>query len=297
MSSNAHGIFDAGADRPEVYPGIAFWRGWNGASDPAWSRDGEAVLRICAARFPLPVPLAVRIRTYHPDTSPPKMLHMRSEGHETVAVQIVRTGVQTVLLHTPVMAQGTAFGFVTLEMEAVQSPAQLGLSRDDRLLGFQILDIRADVVPLSLPLDLRMPGPAGTVLAAGWDRIETGTGVWSLGVTPRIVLPAHLDLAQVPALEFDVETLPRQAEHAPLYVEVWSAQRRLAVWDFVQERTGLRTCPVVLSPTGEDTEITFRIDGLASPAALGINTDPRMLGLLIRSIDRAALSASVTQEE
>lgn len=296
MSIGDSGIFDAGVGRPEIHPGIAFWRGWNGASDPVWSRDRAAVLRVCAMRFAQPVALAIRIRTFHPETSAPKILHIHSEGHDRVAVDIVRTGMQTVLVRTPVMAPGAAYGFVTLCMDAAESPAQLGLSHDDRLLGFHILDIRAGVVPLALPIDLRTPGPGGTVLAAGWDRIEEGTGVWSLSAVPQITLPAHLDLAQIPSLGFDVETLPRPEGRAPLHIEVWSAQRRLAEWDFAHESAGLRTCPVVPSRTGQSTEITFRIDGLASPAMLGINADPRMLGLLIRSIDRAALPASVRQK-
>lgn len=293
MSIGDSGIFDAGVGRPEIHPGIAFWRGWNGASDPVWSRDRAAVLRVCTMRFAQPVALAIRIRTFHPETSAPKTLHIHSEGHDRVAVDIVRTGMQTVLVRTPVMAPGAAYGFVTLCMDAPESPAQLGLSHDDRLLGFHILDIQEDVVPLALPLDLRKPETGPAVLAGGWDRTEEGTGVWSLTATPKILLPAHLDLSQVPALGFDVQTLPRPADHPPLRITLWSAQRRLAVWDFTQStEEGIRICPVVPSRTGEGFEISFRIEGLASPAMLGINADPRMLGLLIRAIDCAALPAS-----
>lgn len=293
MSIAEKGIFDVATGCPEIHPGIEVLRGWNGASDPVWSRDTEAVLRVCATRFDQPVALAIRIRTFNPDTVPSKILHIHSEGHDPVTVRILHTGVQTVLVHTPVIVPDAAHGLVTLCMDAAQSPAQLGLSHDDRLLGFHIIDIQENVTPLALPVDMRARDTGATVLASGWDRIEEGTGVWSLSAEPSLVLPAHLDLVEVPALGFDVETLPRPADHAPLHVEVWHAQRRLAVWDFTDSTGGTRMCPVVPSLTGQSFRITFRIDGLASPAMLGINADPRMLGLLLRSITRAELPASL----
>lgn len=290
MSISEFGMFDAGATRPEIHPGIELFRGWNGGSDPVWSRDSAAVLRIDAARFAQPVALAVRIGTFNPDTAPPKTLHIRSAGHDAVTVRIARTGVQTVLVQTPVMAAGAAHGLVTLSLDAPQSPAQLGLSPDDRMLGFHIIDIEENVVPVALPLDLRQPGAGAGVLAAGWDRIEDGTGVWSLTAAPQILLPGHLDLTEVPALAFEVDTLRRLEDHPPLKVELWSAQRRLVTWDFAQTAGGTRICPVAPSRTGEGMEITFRIEGLASPAMLGINADPRMLGLLLRTITPASRS-------
>lgn len=292
MSISDYGIFDAVGPRPEIHPGIELWHGWNGESDPVWSRDFEAKLRICAERFAQPVALAIRIRTFNPDTAPPKTIQIHSDGHDSVEVRIVRTGVQTVLVQTPVMAPGAAYGFLTLAMEPPQSPAQLGLSQDDRLLGFHIIDICENVVPLALPIDMREPNAGTKVLVAGWDRVEEGTGVWSLSAAPRIMLPDHLDLSKVPTLEFDVETLPRPADHPPLNIEVWSGQRRLAVWDFTDSTGGKRICPVVHSSTEEGFEITFRLNKLASPAMLGINSDTRMLGLLIRSIDRVIPSVS-----
>jgi hypothetical protein len=282
-----HCIFDARTARPEVYSGIEFWRGWNGASDPVWSRDAEAVLRVCAKRFKRPVFLAVRIETYNPNTALPKVLHIRSEGHDPVTVRISRRGVQTVLLQTPEISPGEAYGFVTFSMDRPESPAQLGQSQDDRLLGVRIVDIREVPVPVALPLDLRAPETGNAVMAEGWDRIEQGVGVWSLNATPKIVLPDYLNLTEVPALEFDVETLPRPADQPPLIVEVWSGQRKLAVWDFAQKPRRTKICPLVQPLRGEGVEINFRINGLASPAMLGVNSDSRMLGLLIRSIDRA----------
>jgi len=282
-----HCVFDAQTARPEVYPGIEFWRGWNGASDPVWSRDAEAVLRLCAERFAQPVFLAVRIATYNPDVALPKVLHIRSEGRDPVSVRISRRGVQTVLLQTPKISLGAAYGFVTLSIDRPESPAQLGQSQDDRLLGVRIIDIREVPVPVTLPLDLRSPETGNEVMAEGWDRIEQRVGVWSLNATPKIVLPDYLDLTEVPALAFDVETLPRPTDQPPLLVEVWCGQRKLAVWDFAQKPGGTKICPVVQPLTGEGVEISFRLNGLASPAMLGINSDSRMLGLLIRSIDRA----------
>jgi hypothetical protein len=289
MGLSKHGMCDAAAPRPEVHPGIAYFRGWNGASAPVWSRDAEAVLRVDTTRFAQPVALALRVATFNADTNPSKTLHIRSDGHAPVAVCIARRGIQTVLVHTPVMAAGAAFGCVTLSLESPQSPVHLGLSQDDRMLGIQIVDIREDVAPVSLPIDLRRPDAGTAVLGGGWDRIEEGTGVWSLTAAPQIVLPAHLDLTDIPALAFDVDTLPRPADHPPLQVEVWSANRRVAVWDFAQASSGTRICPVVPSLTGEAVGITFVMEGQASPAMLGINADPRMLGLLIRNIASAPL--------
>jgi len=288
MRIGKHGIFDAGAARPLVCPGIEYWRGWNQASDPVWSRETEAVLRTCATLFAQPVALAMTIRTFNADGIPAKTLHIHSNGHDPVAVPVARRGVQTVLVQTPVMAPDAAYGFMTFSMDAPQSPAQLGLSDDERLLGVCIMDIRAVAMPVALPVDFCTLGGAGDLLAAGWDRIEEGAGVWSVSEAPRIILPGYLDFENIAALAFDIETLPRTADHAPLHIEVWGAARRLAVWDFGDSTGGIRHCPVAPSQAADGFEITFHIDGLASPEMLGINADQRMLGLLMRSIDRVA---------
>jgi hypothetical protein len=280
-------LFDADAPRPALISGIAYMYGWHTSSDPVWSRDAHASLRVAARSFPQPVMLALKIRTYDPDRPGTKTLHLRSTGHDSVAVEVSTSGVQLVLVRTPVMAHDAAFGTIDIALEpapgATQSPIQQGASQDDRMLGFHIVSVLQDVQPLALPLDLRVPQIGTVVLGDGWDVVEEGTGVWSISDAPVLALPG--DLSQVTALAFDVHTLPRPADQPPLEVTLWQEGREIAQWSFKDCPHGIRYCTVMPSSTTTVTRITLQLSDLMSPMMLGINADPRPLGVLIRSIE------------
>lgn len=284
-------LFDARAPRPALVPGIAFLHGWHTTSDPVWSRDAQASLRVEADHFAQPVMLALKIRTYDPGHGGGKALHLRSTGHDPVVAKVSASGVQVVLVPTPVMAPGAAFGIIDIALDpapgATQSPAQQGVSQDDRMLGFRIVSVLENAQPLTFPLDLRVPQIGAAVLGAGWDSVEEGTGVWSVSEAPVLSLPGHLDLSQVTTLAFDVDTLPRPADQPPLEVTLWQDARQIAQWSFKDAPGGIRHCPVVPSVTADATRITLQLSGLMSPMMLGINADTRPLGLLIRTIEAA----------
>jgi hypothetical protein len=285
MTISGKSIFDMGSERPLLIPGIELFQGWNIASDPIWSRDRKTMLRVDATHFPETVLLALKIKTFNSDTTPPKTMRILSDGHDPLDITVVPSGLQTVLCSTPVMQPGTTSGAVTIETSATQSPAELKLSQDDRLLGFYIMSVIENVVPLSMPVDMRQARNTETLLASGWDRVEDGIGVWSLNAKPVLSLLGHLDLSGATALSFDVETLKRPEGNTPLQIELWHKDTWLESWSFEESSGGVRTCPLAQLEQGADFEITFRISELASPKMLGISADPRTLGILLRSID------------
>lgn len=284
MTISAKSMFDIGCEGRLIHEGVELFRGWNIASDPAWSRDEEAVLRIDAARFPEPQTLALKIEVFHPETIPAKVLRISSDGHAPIETPASPSGVQSVLIQTPVMQPGATCGFVAMRMSIIDSPARLKISVDDRLLGFHILSVIEDVT-LDFPMDMTRPGIADAILLSGWDRVEEGIGVWSLANEVRLVLPGYIDLAGAEALSFDVNTLPRPEEHAPLQVELWHKDHHIETWRFDDGPHGTRLCPLGMLNAGEEFDLTFRITNLVSPQSLGINADKRQLGLMLKSID------------
>lgn len=285
MNISTQSIFDIGSKRPTASTGLEYFRGWHVASYPVWSRDSEAVLRVDAARFQEVRSIVLKIKTFHPDTTPPKVLRIYSDGHEMLEIPVSSTGMQSILVETPVIQPDAAYGFIRFELSEIASPSKLGLSKDDRLLGFHIYSVIENVVPVVFPVDMTVPALGETVLASGWDRIEPGYGVWSIASNAQLVFPGYLDLSDVQALSFEVDTLPRPEDHAALQVELWNKNRLLETWKFGGNTRGIRTCPLDSVNAGEELEITFRISELASPQALGINADSRPLGILLKSVD------------
>lgn len=291
MTISATSIFDIGNKQTMVHDGIELFRGWHKASSAKWSRDRNSSLRINASKFPEPITLAVKIRVFNPDTTPPKTLKITSDGHKPFDVTILDTATQTVLIQTPVIPPEDTEAFIKMELSSCESPAKLGLSTDDRLLGFEILSILENPATPSFPIDVRKAPAEGTahpvtpLLTSGWAQIEEDLGVWSLTTTPQIVLPGYFDLSKAKAIAFTLNTLPRPEGYTPFQVELWHADQWLAVWDFEESNHGTYSCPLDQLEPSVDFEITFRMNDLASPAMLGINADPRMLGIMIQSIE------------
>lgn len=285
MSVSYNSRFEA-RDFEEIAAGIAYYRGWHTGSDPVWSRGGDATLRIDATLFPEPVKIVVELKAFHCDADMPSSLTISSDGHEDVTIaEPVRTP-QFVTFQTPVMAPGAKWGFVRLHSNAPSvSPYQLGLSIDERLLGFRIVPVGIDVPTLSFPVDLGDGGVARMLLARGWDEIEPETGVWSLSDAPCLVFPAYLDLSHAKALRFDVQVLPRPDDRPPLEVEIWTVNACVGSVDFRDRDAASLLCPLEGCRPGADLEVTFKLSDLASPAELGVSADTRILGLLLRSID------------
>ena len=286
MNILAASIFDLGTQRPEVSEGIEFFRGWNTDSNPVWSRDSEVHLRIDAKRYPHPVNLTFKVRTFSPETMQDQPFFILSDGHEPMQVAVAESEEQFITFQSPVMRPDSPWGFVTLRTPATQSPAKLGMSADDRLLGIQIVSVHENLVVPTFPIDLREDGEiADTVLKSGWADVEVGTGVWSVQQQAEFVLPGYIDLCEAKALSFEINTLPRSEDRPPLEISLSHKGEWLTTWEFAQSSSGVFTCPLDMAQPGTDFGITFKMENLASPVMLGINADPRMLGVLLRSVD------------
>jgi hypothetical protein len=278
-------LFDTSRSGHQIADGIALTQGWYSDAAPFWSRDRTAVLTFETAYFANPHSVLLKLKTYNPDVFPLKKLTIHSEGHAPIETDVPRHGKQSILIQTPVIAPGAASGQVRISVDNPQSPSQLGLAPDDRLLGVHIVEVIENPIPMSFPIDLTSRESGAVILGDGWSIFEPGMGAWSFGSYAQIFLPRLPELAEGGMLEFEVETVARNAEHPALEVQVWHGDQGLASWDFSTIGNGLFRCPLPTSTGIADLEISFRIDKLLSPQMLGVNADTRLLGIRLKSID------------
>ncbi len=146
-------------------------------------------------------------------------------------------------------------------------------------------DWRPDLTrPLAdYPLDLAQADTRAAVLGPGWAGPDP-TGLWSEGSAALLTLPAGLWRAGG-ALRLSFATLPRLAGEPPLILR---AEALLGSEGCILARAELRGGQQDLSlplagiwPEGQALTIALYFDALRSPRELGINADPRELGIFL----------------
>lgn len=277
-------IFAVKPLRAPLADGIWLGRNWHLISTPIWSRDKAATLDVSATVFPDPVPLVIELCVFDARPDRPRTLTVSSPGHPDRRITVRGATPVTVLSATPVQTDGTDHAAVTLSLETITSPLKAGLSADDRLLGLHIRSVRADPDVLSLPLNLGNHDVARAVLREGWSTVEPGAGVWSLAEHATLVLPGYLHRQDGAILCLTADVLPRGETTAPLHAQVFCNGVPAATWRFPPDQPGNLRCHLPAGHDNTDCTITLHLKNLLSPRELGINKDPRTLGLMLREI-------------
>lgn len=286
-------LFDAADQRIEHAPGIWLTRHWHNEGPHAWSRAMRAVVTFDAQLYPAATGLIIELAVYGASPRHPRTLHIHSADHPTQTLTIstdtpVSLRVTTSAPQTRHRAgTATAASAITFELDRLTSPARQGVSRDTRLLGLQILSVRADQHALALPADLTTTPEAACLLAGGWAPLEPGIGAWSTGTRSDLQIPGYLrppTPAQTPpTLVLHAHALPRPADHPPLELCI-ETPAGMGAWHTITQTE------LALPFTAEQWEnntayvVTLHARHMASPEDLGINADPRSLGILLRGI-------------
>lgn len=284
MMSGPHSFFAPLRDNPPLADGIWHARNWYPGPKPIWSRGQTASLAFDMQRFPAPVPLVMRLCIFNAQPQTPRRLCLSVPGQPDAAYHVATDVPITVLTQTPTALDSADFGMMALTLDRLRSPAQIGLSTDDRLLGLHIVSVMSEASILSMPLDIANCGAAQPILVHGWDAIEPGLGAWSLGREARLVLPGYLRTQCAGHLCLETDVLGRPEGTPPLQVDVFCDGISVAKWQFPGDPPSRLTFPVTNWSENTDMTLTFRLNNVRSPAELGLSTDSRPLGLLLRRL-------------
>ena len=188
---------------------------------------------------------------------------------------------------------------LSLGVDEPRSPLMLGWSEDDRPLGIHIRTLSVEQLDRRVEVgeDVVFSEGSGAerLLGEGWWQLEP-TGVWTAGEEARLSLRFSEDL---PAeVELVLDALPfLTTEHSSLDVAVWAGEERVAEQTF---RYGKSPRPLRIPLTDGVVDeqrralLALRLDHPARPVELGAGTDPRRLGLHLRSLTVQEPAAGLT---
>jgi Uncharacterised nucleotidyltransferase len=186
---------------------------------------------------------------------------------------------------------------IVLSAPDAASPARLGLADDDRSIGVYLrrLGVRA---PMAYRVGETLALGSGAcdegALAGGWGVAEP-TGRWSIGRTAALLLSLESG-ARTAELEFDAIPFLAAGRRA-FQVEVLANGQVLGSVSYEGTEPAPRVSRLALpSKVAGEREILleWRVRDPYSPAALGISTDRRELGVFMRRVvlsDRALAPA------
>lgn len=276
-------LFDPLRDHPEIDAGIWLDRHWHTETAPAWSRAPQATLAISAKQFPEPVPVLMQICVFGASLQTPRALTVSSTGHTPMHLSVRTSEPIMILTTTPIHAPGADHSPLFLRLDALISPARIGVSADERLLGLQIVSLRTGGIPLSWPLDFNAPDHADGILRAGWAACEPNSGAWSLGDRAELTLPGYLRPAARLGLALHVDVLTRPEGTAPLEIDLGG--NGTEGWQPVATSPHLLWRSLEDWHDNTDYTIVLKLREVLSPQDLDINSDPRPLGVLLRRIE------------
>lgn len=283
MTVSPHSLFDNPSGGPELAGGLRLGRNWYRTAGDGWSSAPECSLVFEAQAFAEPVPMLLDIAVFNARPGDPRMVQIDSPGHPPVTLRVDSPATVPVLVHSPRHAPGALCSEMTLRIDRIASPSQLGMSTDDRLLGLRVLGALRHDAAVAFPLGMAHPAVADICCAEGWAPPEAG-GVWSIAPVSRLILPRVLR-CDAAVLGFDLSVLPRPDGAPPLGVTLEVDGRVMARAGFHAAPPGPWLCPLRGGwQVGEPLELTFRLADLRTPQDLGINVDTRPLGVFLRRI-------------
>jgi hypothetical protein len=188
---------------------------------------------------------------------------------------------------------------IELQIDQPAVPSALGISTDDRQLGLFVSSVSflserdrlqqaGAVVTPGTFLDFRPNGRGAAYQAEGWSLPEEA-GTWTNG--PRASLAARLVEWPADGMILQIAAYPFlvRGRHPSLAVEVLANGAVVDRWSYRYPGDNGRVIrsariPASLLAASPVLKIELQIDQPAVPAALGISTDDRQLGLFVSSV-------------
>lgn len=163
-----------------------------------------------------------------------------------------------------------------------------GCSKSEESVPYQPPNpVTADVV--NERIEFKLGGNSEPYRTSGWSKTEPEF-TWSKGTSAKISLPisaspAGLTLKIVMAALIQEPDLPLQP------VEVYANGQKIVEWQVGNTAEFAAAIPGEITKNGGTLEIEFRTPKAASPKALGISADPRVLGICVRTVELAGPDA------
>ena len=120
---------------------------------------------------------------------------------------------------------------------------------------------------------------------SGWSHTETDF-TWTEGSSAKLEVPVASGAGPW-TLKVSMSGLIRPPELPSQLVEVYANDQKIAEWQVGSVSEFRATIPASASKPGGTMSIEFRIPKATSPQALGVNTDPRVLGVCVRWLELA----------
>jgi len=275
-------------------PGWAESEAWG-----TWSDGGPSTARLSTVwDRKADLMLAVRARGFVAPQLPRQYAEVLVNGQRVGTLSFDTFDIVEQKLRLPAAVIGNSENIeIAFLVRTARSPAELGLSDDQRRLGIGVESMTLTLAPveaartapapaysLSEEIDFRSGGNATQYLAAGWANSEPW-GTWAeaeqatLRLTPTLSGKTDLMLS-VQARAFVVPQYPRQD------IDVLVNGRQAGTFSFdsfdLVERS-LRV-PADLMAGSEVLEMTFISKSARSPAELGLSADSRRLGIGIANV-------------
>jgi hypothetical protein len=283
-------IIDFRADRDsEVYLG----EGWSQAeADGAWTVGPESsVLLRLAADLELDSSLvAFRATPFVSEAHPELRVELRANGASLERwVFGLSDGAEQHKAAIPAGAVGEdrrlRLDFV---FENPASPAALGLSPDARRLGLRFKTLLLqDAYPtyaLGAPLDFSSSSVEAHLHSGWYDRESEGR--WTQG--DQAALRFRVDeRADAVSIRLTIHARPfLPGASTPLEVDVSANGTPVAHWTYASSEAAERRAEIPGSILEEDgkLDVVLQIEEPRSPEELGLSSDTRKLGLLVRSL-------------
>ena len=144
----------------------------------------------------------------------------------------------------------------------------------------------ADVV--GKRIEFRSGGNSEPYRISGWSKTETEF-TWSEGTAAKIALPISPHAGAL-TLKVTMAALIHEPELPFQPVEVYANGQKIVEWEVGNTAEFVATIPGEITKNGGALEIEFRTPKAVSPKTLGINADPRVLGICVRSVELAKTS-------
>ncbi|MGH8156493.1 MAG: phospholipid carrier-dependent glycosyltransferase [Rhodanobacter sp.] len=168
-------------------------------------------------------------------------------------------------------------------------PHQLFMREDARLYLYHLV---RPVFPLGHPESFKAPGAWNEWLTSGWSEPEIG-GVWSSGTHAEITIdPRELSrIAQGIRLNFEVYGLvTADHPHQRIQVSVDGMAAGTHVVDYPNNQMQFDVVvPAADMTSSNGIRIAFDLPDAVTPQSLGMNSDPRVLGIQLQTLTASAL--------
>jgi len=132
-------------------------------------------------------------------------------------------------------------------------------------------------------IEFKTGGNSEPYRVSGWSTTETQF-TWSEGTVAKLNLPVAANPGGL-RLKLMTGALIHEPDFTSQPVEAYANGQKIAEWQVGDVAEFTATIPGEITKTAGTLTLEFRTPKSTSPKALGVNADPRLLGICVRSLE------------